>query len=170
MPVLAAGSEARLLAGLIADIVREATAAERYLCLAQFMDRQDTICRQVAACAAAALSNATVLAAEVLGLGGAPPCSPLGRPGAPPAAATVEEHLIDARADVAHFQGRLECARRLGLLRLEQVLHEIVLAKTRHLAHAQVIAPAWAACRGAEINREKTNANRSTNKRRHEHF
>ena len=104
--------------------------------------RNPAICAQIAMCAAAALTNATALAAEVVALGGNPPASPAGQSARLPAPASVEEYLIEARAAVAHYQGRLATARRLGLLRLQAVFREIVRSKRKHLQHACVIASA----------------------------
>jgi len=143
MPWIAA-SHAGLVAALNSDIVQEWIAADHYVRLAQFVKEmhKPSICHQIATCAAAAMSNATVLAAEVMALGGDPPAPPLPKRCTLPPAASVAEHLIDARAELAHYQGRLVFAKRLGLLRLQEVFHYIVLTKRRHLAHASVIASA----------------------------
>jgi len=144
MPWIDAASLARLVDVLNADIVHELTAADYYLRLAQFVKewRDPSICHQIAVCAATTIKNATALAAEVMALGGVPPANPASERAPLPAATSVEEHLIDARAELAHFQGRLTLARRLGLLRLQDVLRNIVLSKRQHLEHVQVIASA----------------------------
>ncbi len=155
MPWIAAASHASLLAALNADIVQEVTTADYYLQLAQFVKqlRNPSICRQIAACASTALSNATALAAEVIALGGAPLLSPLPKRTSLPAATSLEEHLLDARAELAHYRGRLAFARRLGLLRLQEVFRDIVLSKRRHLVHASVIASACFMRRGRKASR-----------------
>ena len=132
------------LAALNADIVQEMTAADHYLRLARFVEHlhKPSFCHQIAVCAATAMANATALAAEVMALGGTPPCSPLPKQIAMPAAISVDEHLIETRAELAHYRGRLIFARRLGLFRLQEVLREIVRSKRRHLAHARIIASA----------------------------
>jgi len=144
MPWTIATSLAGLVEALNTDIVREVVAADRCLRLARLVQQlhNPALCRQAAVCAAAALSNATVLAAEVMALGGAPPASL--RPGttAIPAANSVEELLIDVRAELAHYRGRLLLSRRLGLVRLQEVFRDIVRSKRKLLAHAGVTASA----------------------------
>ena len=144
MSWIAAASYACLEAALNADIVQEITAADRYLRLAQIVKQlhHPEIYRQMAVCAATALSNATALAAEVIALGGAPPAAALCNKGMLPAPRTFEEHLIEARAELAHYKGRLALAKRMGMLRLQDIFREIVRSKRRHVAHAKALASA----------------------------
>lgn len=91
-------------------------------------------------CAAAALRNATALAAEVLLLGGMPPGTTLQRRSKRPAAESIEEYVAQARLALRHYQHRMAMAERLGLARLREIFQEVVLSKGRHLAHAGLIA------------------------------
>ncbi len=116
------------------------------------------MCHEVALCAAAALSNATLLAAEVLALGGQPPNTPVAASGRVPVAQSIEEHVRQARSALAHYQSRLAMARRLGLLRLQEVFRDIVLSKRTHLAHATVLASAAASPTRRKSNRERPHA------------
>ncbi len=163
MAWMAAQSLANLLTALNADIVQEVAAADHYLQLAGLVKRlqHPSIGHQIAVCAATAISNATALAAEVLVLGGAPP-SPLPRAVAQPPATSIEEHVLDARAELAHYQDRVDFAERLGLLRLRDVFQQIVQSKRRHLAHARLIASACWMRRSKKTKRERSDANRST--------
>jgi bacterioferritin (cytochrome b1) len=164
MPWNAAASYMSLVSALNAAIVQEVTAADHYLQLARFVEQlqKPGICDEIAVCAATAMSNATALAAELMALGGAPPSSLVPKRSSLPAASSIEEHLIEARAELAHYQGRLAFARRLGLLRLQEVFREIVLSKRRHLAHARLIASAYVMRRGTKTEMERSDANRST--------
>ena len=154
-----------LLAALNADIVREARVADFYTALAGIARayRNSSACRQFAVCAATALSNATALAAQVMILGGSPPLAPLAQPDPLPPPSSVEEHLIDARADLAHYQARLASAARLGLLGLVEVLETIVLSKKRHLEHSSAIASAWTLRRGSQPGSGKSPRRPSSN-------
>ena len=156
MPWIATQTFGNLVAALSADIVREVTAADHYLRMARSVEQlpNPSIRHQIAICASTAMSNASALAAELMALGGIPPSSSVPERSSPRAANSLAEHLIDARADLAHYRGRLALAKRLGLLRLQEVLREIVLCKRRHLAHAGVIAPAWAMRRSANAKRD----------------
>jgi len=149
MSWIAAVSHASLVAALNADIVREAAAAEEYLRLARFFRplRDRAMCHQIAVCAATALSNATMLAAEVLALGGVPPSAlqVRDRP------QSMDEHITKTQAALAHYQSRLAMARRLELLRLQEVFRDIVRSKRRHLAHAGVLASAGGEGAGLRI-------------------
>ncbi|MBZ5585387.1 MAG: hypothetical protein LAQ30_24925 [Acidobacteriia bacterium] len=144
MSWIAAASQACLEAALNADIVQEMTAAERYLRLGQLVKQlhDPEVYRQIALCAATALSNATALAAEVIALGGVPPALTRVGPGQLPAPKSFEEHLMEARAELAHYRGRLELAKRFGVLRLQELFRVIVQSKRRHLAHAAALASA----------------------------
>ena len=124
--------------------MREAASAERYLRLARVVKQfcGPAFRHQVAACAATSLSNATALAAEMLALGGLPPASPLEPRDLSPASQPIDDYVRQARTALAHYQSRLVMARRLGLLRLQEVFWDIVLSKRRHLAHARVLASA----------------------------
>jgi hypothetical protein len=133
-----------LIAALNADILQEVGMAEDCLQRAYSAPQPyyTLIRRNVASCAAAALSNATALAAEVLSLGGFPPGAAALGPSRRPAAGSIEEYIILARSAVMHYQNRLVIAERLGLARLCEIFLEIILSKRRHLAHAGLVAAA----------------------------
>jgi hypothetical protein len=140
---IATASHACLVAALNADIVQEMRTVDHYLELARVVKRvHGPVCHQIAVCAATALSHATALAAEVMALGGMPPDSTGTASRALPAPRTVEEYLIDARAELAHYRSRLLFVRRLGLVRLQELFRDIIRNKRRHLAHASAIASA----------------------------
>jgi hypothetical protein len=161
-----------MVAGLKFDIVREATAADWFLRLGRLSRRRQNarVRHQIAVCAATALSYAAALAAEVIALGGAPPASPLPASAKTRPSGSRRDQISHARAELAHYQGRLVMARRLGLLRLQEVYRDIVRSKRRHLAHAGVISSACCMGRSTNSNRESFHANCGTHKRRHEHF
>jgi hypothetical protein len=130
-----------VIAALNRDIVREIRMADdciqRAGSVAQpYSDFQRLIVRY----AASAMSNATALAAEVLSLGGVP-CAYKPRPrGGARATASIEEYLVQAQALLAHYQERLAMAERLGLLRLREVLVDIVTSKRSHVKDAAIVA------------------------------
>jgi hypothetical protein len=130
-----------VIAALNRDILREIRMAddciERASSVAQsYSDFQRLIVRY----AASAMSNACALAAEVLSLGGVP-CRYTPRPrGRTHATASIEEYLVQAQSLLAHYQERLAMAERLGLLRLREVLQEIVASKRSHVKDAAIVA------------------------------
>ena len=130
-----------LIAALNADILYEADMADDCLRRAGSAPQQYRLPIRNRAdwCAAAAVRNATALAAEVLVLGGIPP-DPHQRRSRRRAAESIEEYVVHAQSAVTHYQSRLAMAERLGLARLREVFQEIVLAKRRHLAHAGMVA------------------------------
>lgn len=132
----------RLVAALQADFLFEAEMAGDCLLRAASAPAQHfgTIRNRADRCAAAALRNATALAAEVLWLGGTPPGPALRRQSRGHAAESIEEYLVQARSCVTHYQHRLAMAEGLGLARLRAVFQEIVRSKRRHLAHAVLVA------------------------------
>ncbi len=156
------GVQAAVISTLNTDILMETAAATRFLNIAQCIKQvhDHHICHEIALCAAAALSNATSLAAEVAALGGTPAPCISGNETVCRSANSVDEHVSEAREALTHYLGRLVFAKRLGLPRLEEVFREIVESKRRHLAHASVIA---AACltRRKKKNWRNHNANRS---------
>jgi hypothetical protein len=131
----------QMVAGLNGDILREVRMADSCIRQATCLGREyhPVVHRQLALCAAAALSNATALAAEVLALGGVPvdPGARLhhGSTRSDPS----QSHPVRARATVAHYRSRLRMAERLGLLRLREVFQQIVSTKEWHLAHSGLI-------------------------------
>jgi hypothetical protein len=130
-----------VIAALNRDIMREIRMADdciqRAGAVAQpYSDFQRLIVRY----AASAMSHASALAAEVLSLGGVP-CAYKPRPrGSAPATASIEEYLVQAQSLLAHYQERLALAEKLGLLRLREVLQEIVTNKRSHVKDAAIIA------------------------------
>lgn len=133
-----------LIAALNEDILHEVAMADDCVRRADSAPQQNyaLIRRRVAACAAAALSNATALAAEVLLLGGAPACTAPQQLPKRRFAGSIEEYLGLARSAVMHYQSRLAMTERLGLTRLHELFADIVLNKQRHLAHAGLVAAA----------------------------
>ena len=131
----------RMVAVLNGDIQREIRMADSCIREAGYLQREyhPVVQRQMALCAAAALANATALAAEVLALGGVPldPGGPLkaGGPNPPPA----RSNPVRARAMLKHYRSRLRMAERLGLLRLREVFQQIVTTKEWHLAHSGLV-------------------------------
>ena len=100
--------------------------------------------RLIVRCAASAMSNATALAAEVLSLGGVPRAYAYKqrRRGRTRGATSIEEYVVQAQSLVAHYQERLAMAEKLGLLRLREVLQEIIASKRSHMTHAVLVAAA----------------------------
>jgi bacterioferritin (cytochrome b1) len=96
--------------------------------------------RLIARCAASAMSNATALAAEVLLLGGVPRLYMSRRRGKTRVTTSIEEYVDQAQSLVAHYQERLAMAEKLGLLRLREVLQEIIASKRWHMKHAVLVA------------------------------
>jgi hypothetical protein len=155
--------EQHLLAALSADIAREAAAAADYLQLARWLKplHSPAVRQHIAACAAAALSDATALAAELVALGGVPPAlfpSPRATRTAPK---PVDRYVEDARSAVAHYRNRMRMARRLGLLRLQEVFSEIMRNKRTHLGNAAALAAAAPSAPAPKGHKERTRANRS---------
>jgi hypothetical protein len=128
-----------------ADVLREIRMADECIWRADSVAQPHFRFRhQIALCAAAAMSNAAALAAEMLSLGGVPPAR---RPGPRPRthdAASIEECLAKAQSLLAHYEKRLAMAERLGLLRLREVFRDIVKSKRVHVLHAAVMAAAGA--------------------------
>ena len=126
-------SSKRLVAVLNRDILRELRMADDCIRRAGSLPREQhpAIQRQFTQCAAAAMNNATALAAEVLALGGVPV-----DPGPQPAGASraVQAFAAPYRL-MLHYRRRLRMAERLGLLRLREVFQQIVNTKEWHLAH-----------------------------------
>ena len=56
------------------------------------------------------------------------------------ATASIEEYLVQAQSLLAHYQERLALAEKLGLLRLREVLQDIVASKRSHLKDAAIVA------------------------------
>lgn len=111
-----------VIAALNEDIERELRIAEEHMARASAATslRKDEARRQSSACAAAAMRHATALAAEVLHLGGVPPpYTPRDLPGS-------GTRLARASDLIRRYRKRLRMANDLGLLRLEEVLREII--------------------------------------------
>lgn len=131
----------RMVAVLNGDILREFRMADACIRQAGSLQREyhPVLQRQMALCAAAALANATALAAEVVALGGVP-----ADPGAqlqegPAHSRPFESHPARARSMLAHYRSRLRMAERLGLLRLREVFQQIVNTKEWHLVHSGLV-------------------------------
>ena len=130
-----------VIAALNRDILQEMRMAddciERASSVAQsYSHFQSLIVRY----AASAMSNASALAAEVLSLGGVPRAYKPRPRGKTQATASIEEYLVQAQSLLAHYQGRLALAEKLGLLRLREVLQDIVASKRSHLKDAAIVA------------------------------
>ena len=132
----------RVVALLNGDILREFHTADACVRQAACLAGKDQplVRRQIAVCAAAALRNATALAAEVFALGGMPiiPRHPK-RQGLPASKSIDDLYPGTLRKILTHYQRRLRMAERLGLFRLREVLGEIVATKEQHLAHIGLI-------------------------------
>jgi hypothetical protein len=129
----------RLLRVLNGDILREFHLAEACLHQASCLSEKHypVVRRQIAMCAAAAMSNATALAGEVLGLGGIPVT-----PGCreePPSSNAILTCAVSARAMLAHYKRQMRVAERAGLLRLREVLRQVASTKRQYLAHCDLI-------------------------------
>ena len=112
----------QLIQALNEDIERELRIADEHIARALQADRlrHDAVRRRSSACAAAAMRHATALAAEVLHLGGVPPpCIPREMP-------CSRDPLACASDLFRRYRQRLKTANDLGLLRLEEVLLEII--------------------------------------------
>ena len=116
----------QLIQALNEDIERELRIADEHIARALQANslanslRQDAVRRRSSACAAAAMRHATALAAEVLHLGGVPPpCIPRDMP-------CSRDRLARASDLFRRYRQRLKTANDLGLLRLEEVLREII--------------------------------------------
>jgi hypothetical protein len=104
------------------DIERELRIADEHIARALSANslRKEAVRSRSCACAAAAMRHATTLAAEVLHLGGVPPpCIPRDMPCCP-------DRLARASDLFRRYRQRLKMANDLGLLRLEEVLREII--------------------------------------------
>ena len=132
----------RLVRGLNGDIQREFQLADAYLRQARFLpvEQYPVICRQIAGCAAAALANATALAAEVLALGGIPAIPAEENPHEIPPRTLPRRYRLGPRAMLTHYRRRLRMAEGLGMLRLCEVFQQIVRTKELHLAHTGFVA------------------------------
>ncbi|HUI79753.1 MAG TPA: hypothetical protein VLY24_17625 [Bryobacteraceae bacterium] len=131
----------RIVELLNGDILREFQTADACMRKATCLSGKDypVVRRQIAVCAAAALKNATALAAEVLALGGVPiiPRHPIRH--WLPASRTIALYPGTVRRMLTHYRRRFRMADRLGLLRLREVFGEIVASKEQHLAHNGLI-------------------------------
>ena len=123
----------RLVRRLNGDILREFRMADDCVrhagCLPK--DYYPIVRRQIAACGAAALANATALASEVVALGGIPVLPACRKPDS----SAIPAWQAGARAMLEHYRRRLRMADRMGLHRLRGVFEQIVSTKERHLAH-----------------------------------
>ena len=112
----------QLIQALNEDIERELRIADEHIvrALSAHSFRKDAAQRHSSSCAAAAMRRATALAAEVLHLGGVPP------PFAPRDISSSRDRLARASDLFRRYRQRLKTANDLGLLRLEEVLREII--------------------------------------------
>ena len=112
----------QLIQALNEDIERELRIADEHIARALQANslRQEAVRRRSSACAAAAMRHATALAAEVLHLGGVPP------PFSPRDMSYSRDRLARASDLFRRYRQRLQTANDLGLLRLEEVLREII--------------------------------------------
>ncbi len=112
----------QLIQALNEDIERELRIADEQIARALSANslRKDAVQRHSSARAAAAMRHATALAAEVLRLGGVPP------PFIPRNMSCSRDRLARASDLFRHYRQRLKTANDLGLLRLEEVLREII--------------------------------------------
>jgi len=131
----------RVVALLNGDILREFHTADACVRQAACLAAKDypVVRRQIAVCAAAALRNATALAAEIFALGGMPIIPRHPKRQGLPASKSIDLYPGTLRRMVTHYQRRLRMAERLGLFRLREVLGEIVATKEQHLAHIGLI-------------------------------
>ena len=90
--------------------------------------------------AASAMSNDSALAAEVLSLRGVPRAYTPRPRGSARGSTSMEEYLVQAQSPIAHYQERLAMAEKLGLLRLREVLQEIIASTRSHMKHAVLAA------------------------------
>lgn len=112
----------RVIEALNEDIERELRIADEHIARAMSATnfRKDAVQRYSSACAAAAMRHAVALAAEVSHLGGVP------APFIPRAMPCPRDRLARASDLFRHYRQRLSMANDLGLLRLEEVLREII--------------------------------------------
>ena len=112
----------QLIQALNEDIERELRIADDHIAraLSAHSFRKDAVQRHSSACAAAAMRHATALAAEVLHLGGVP--RRLSRADM----SFSRDRLARASDLFRRYRERLKMANDLGLLRLEEVLREII--------------------------------------------
>lgn len=120
-----AGNElrgAQLIEALNGDIEREFRIADEHIARAMAAANLGRRSGRIdsSACAAAAMRHATALAAEVLHLGGMPPSY------VPRETPRSRDGLARASELFHHYRERLRMANALGLLRLEEVLREII--------------------------------------------
>ena len=111
-----------LIEALNEDIEWELRIADEHIARALSASslRKDAVRNHSCACAAAAMRHATALAAEVLHLGGVPPpCVPMDAPG-------PRDRLARASDLFRRYRQHLKTAHDFGLLRLEEVLREII--------------------------------------------
>ncbi len=127
-----------LVRRLNGDILREFRMADDCVrhagCLPK--DYYPIVRRQIAACGAAALANATALACEVVALGGIPVLPGYRKP-VESDSRIIPAWQAGARAMLDHYRRRLRMADRMGLHRLRAVFEQIVSTKEKHLAHSR---------------------------------
>jgi len=118
------------------DILREFRTADSCVRQATCLSGEyhPAVRRQIAALAAAAMRNATALAAEVLALGGMP-IVPRHREPRALASKAIRQSPGTEHKMLAHYQRRVRMAERLGLFRLREVFLTILISKEQHLSH-----------------------------------
>ena len=128
-----------VIAALHADIIREAAAADECLRLARAMQQacDPGAQHQIAKYAATTLLNASALAAELIALGGTPPCVSPRPEGNSGKLKGPVDHLVDARSALLHYRRRLLMASRVGLDRLQEVFCCVILRYESRLKDAQ---------------------------------
>lgn len=131
----------RMVAVLNGDILREIRTADTCIRQADCLQREyhPVVQRQMALCAAAALANATALAAEVLALGGVPVDPGAQLRDGPAYLRPLQGRPVRARTMLAHYRSRLRMAERLGLLRLREVFQQIVNTKEWYMAQGGIV-------------------------------
>ncbi len=112
----------QLIEVLNEDIECELRIADRHIARALLAARlgKYAVRRYSSVCAAAAMRRATALAAEVLHLGGVPPRH------VPAEESCSKDRLARASSLFRRYRRRLGMAHDLGLLRLEEVLREVI--------------------------------------------
>ena len=130
-----------LAAMLNGDILREIRTADSCLRHATRLSREHypVVASQIALCAAAAMANATALAAEVFALGAVPVVAGCRKVIAPSTSTSLLPSPAQLRVVMAHYRRRLHMAEKLGLLRLRDVFRQIVDSKERHLSQSGLI-------------------------------
>ena len=132
-----------VIAALNRDILREIRMADECIQQASSVAQPYAHFRRlIVRCAASAMSNASALAAEVLSLGGVPRAYTPRPRGRTRYTTSIEEYLVQAQSLLAHYQERLAMAEKFGLLRLREVLQEIIASKRGHMKHAVLVAAA----------------------------